>query len=179
MDYSRRLLAGIRACVGVGVVCALLRRVWRSLGSRRHIVQVLRDCVVAGAVSGCGNAPVCVCLLWCVRVLVHSSCFRLAWAWELVWCRRRCWCGVGAYCSSRGCGAARDVAVYGVYGREELIVQNSPVYSLFRLGAEIVGEVSHPLELCELSRRAWSDPVWGACYVDHVHVFVLERDVRV
>ena len=179
MEYSRRLLAGIRACVGVGVVCALFRRVWRPLGSRRHIVQVLRDCVVAGAVSGCGNAPVCVCLLWCVRVLVHSSCFRLAWAWELVWCRRRCWCGVDAHCSSRGCGASRDVAVDGVNGREELVVQNSSVYSLFRLGAEIVGEVSHPLELCELSRRAWGDPVRGACYVDHVHVLVLERDVRV
>ena len=83
------------------------------------------------------------------------------------------------HCSSRGCCASRDVAVDGVHGREELVVQDSSVYCLLRLGAEIVGEVSHPFELCELPRRAWRDSVWGACYVDHVHVLVLERDVCV
>ena len=179
MEYSRRLLAGVRACVGASVVCVRSRRVLRPLGRRRHIVQVCRDCVVAGIVSGCGAALVRVCLRWCVRVLVRSSCIWLAWVWELVWCRRRCWCGVDVHCSSRGCSASCDVAVDGVNGREELVVQNSSVYRLLRLGAEIVGEVSHPFELCELSRRAWGDPVRGACYVDHVHVLVLERDVRV
>ena len=176
MEYSRRLLAGVRACVGASVVCVCFRRGLRPLGRRRHIVQVCRDCVVAGVVSGCGAALVRVRLCWFVRVLVRSSCIWLAWVWELVWFRRRCWCGVGMHCSSRGCGASCDVAVDGVNGREELVVQDSSVYCLFRLGAEIVGEVSHPFELCGLSRRAWSGPVRGACYVDHVHVLVLERD---
>ena len=50
----------------------------------------------------------------------------------------------------------------GVRGREELVVQDPPMYRLFRLGAEIVGEVSHPLDLCELSWLARSDPVSGS-----------------
>ena len=179
MKYFRRLCAGARACVGASVVCVRPRHVWRPLGCRRQIVQVRCGCVVAGAVSGCGAALVRVCPRWCVCVLVLSSCVWLAWVWGLVWCCRRCWCGVDVHCSSRGFGAPRDVAVDGVRGREELVVQDPSMYRLFRLGAEIVGEVSHPFELCELSRRAWSDPVWSARHVDHVHVLVLERGVRV
>ena len=123
MKYSRRLCAGAHARVGASVVGVRPRYVGGPLGCRRHIVQVRCDCVVAGAASGCGASPVRVCLRWCVRVLVLSSCVCLAWVWELVWCCRRCWCDVDVHCSSRGFGALRDIAVDGVRGREELVVQ--------------------------------------------------------